>query len=324
MPIQKQPLKIYNASAGSGKTYTLVKEYLKIVLSTEDPLKYRSVIAMTFTNKAANEMKERIIETLMDLAKAPHLKNQEQAITLAEKSKELNMPPKMIESRAKAVLNKILHNYSGFSVMTLDKFTHKVVRTFAKDLGISVDFNIEMDIEGFRKNITDLLMNQIGRNEKLTRLMMRYANENLEEEKTWNINKQIFDFTRLLFKEDAIDAISLLADIEDADFVRITEDLRKMNGQLNTKIENLVNEVVDMIKSKGLSNDDFAGKSRGVLAYFENLKQKKKYKEASATLLKYYNENAWGQKTSPNMAQVNAISDLISQYFKQNTRLYSR
>lgn len=317
MQPQVQPLKIYNASAGSGKTYTLVKEYLKIVLHTEDPMKFRSVLAMTFTNKAANEMKERIVETLMDLARESHFKTENQTKVLAEKSKELELPKKIIESRASSVLNKILHNYSSFSVMTLDKFTHKVVRTFAKDLGISVDFNIEMDIESFRKNITDLLIDQIGRNEKLTRLMMRYANENLDEEKTWNVNRQIFDFTKLLFKEDGIEAVSLLADIEDKDFVTIAEELRTHNAKLNTKIESTVKEAYDLVMSKGLANEDFASKGTGVLAYFNRLKEKKEYKPASATLKKYHSENAWAHKTSPNKVNVESISDLISQYFQQ-------
>ncbi len=316
MQAQVYPLKIYNASAGSGKTYTLVKEYLKIVLRTDDPLKYRSVLAMTFTNKAANEMKERIVETLMDLAKEPHLKSQKQKTILFEKSNELELPPKLIESRANAVLNKILHNYSSFSVMTLDKFTHKVVRTFSKDLGISVDFNIEMDIEGFRKTITDQLMDQIGRNEKLTRLMMRYANENLADEKTWNVNRQIFDFTKLLFKEDAIEAVSLLADLKDEDFIDITKDLKKENLKIITNIENTAQEAYNLLKSKGFTNEDFRNKGNGILAYFEKIINRK-YDTSTKTLEKYYDEDDWAQKSSLNKATIDSISDLISQYFNQ-------
>ncbi|MFK8046305.1 MAG: UvrD-helicase domain-containing protein [Crocinitomicaceae bacterium] len=318
MQIQAQPLKIYNASAGSGKTYTLVKEYLKIVLSTKDSMKFRSVLAMTFTNKAANEMKERVIETLMDLACESLFKTAEQLETLADKAKELNMAPKLIESRANAVLNKILHNYSSFSVMTLDKFTHKVVRTFAKDLGISVDFNIEMDIESFRKNITDLLMDQIGRNQKLTHLMKRYANENLDEEKTWNISKDIYNFTNLLFKEDAIDAIALLEDLRDEDFITIADNLKKENAKIINKLDNSLNEVIELIESKGLSTDDFASKSTSVLAYFKRQPLKAKgYQLPSATLQKHYAEDAWSHKSSPKRAIVDSIADLISQYFNQ-------
>ena len=317
MQIQVQPLKIYNASAGSGKTYTLVKEYLKIVLRAEDPMKFRSVLAMTFTNKAANEMKERIIETLMDLAREPHFKTEKQANVLAEKSKELGMPPKIIEFKANAVLNKILHNYSAFSVMTLDKFTHKVVRTFAKDLGISVDFNIEMDIESFRKSITDLLIDQIGRNKKLTLLMKRYANENLAEEKSWNISKQIFDFTQLLFKEDAIDAITLLEDLTDEDFVSIAENLKTENAKIISKLEKTCSEAVSLIESKNLTTDDFASKGSSVLAYFKRQPTKKGYELPSPTLQKYLADNAWSHKASPNKGTVDSIADLISQYFNQ-------
>ena len=193
-------LKIYNASAGSGKTYTLVREYLRIILHSKDALKFRSILAMTFTNKAANEMKNRVLEALIELKIPNHYKSVNNLNFLADTAKNIKLGPKIIEERANKILNKILHNYSSFSVMTIDKFTHKIIRTFAKDLGVSIDFDVELDVKSLRRNVTDMLFDNIGRNKELTDLMLRYANDNLQDDKSWNFSNQLFEFTDLLFK----------------------------------------------------------------------------------------------------------------------------
>jgi ATP-dependent exoDNAse (exonuclease V) beta subunit len=167
-----KPLKIFNASAGSGKTYTLVQEYLRIILHDKNPLKFKTILAMTFTNKAANEMKTRILSDLIRLAKPVYEKSQSDLEFLAATAKNQQMGPQVLEERAAQIVNAILHNYGLFSIMTIDKFTHRIIRTFARDLKLSVDFDVELDIATLRKNVTDLLFDQIGRNEELTRLSL--------------------------------------------------------------------------------------------------------------------------------------------------------
>ena len=323
MTLSPKPLKIYNASAGSGKTYTLVQEYLKIVLHHKDPIKFRSILAMTFTNKAANEMKGRIIETLIDLGTENHFKTKQQLEILKSTSQNSGISEKIIEFRAKEILNKILHNYSSFSVMTIDKFTHKVIRTFAKDLGISIDFNVEMDITGFRKSVTDMLFDQIGRNKKLSALMLNYAKDNLQQDKSWNFAKDLFNFTSLLFKEDAISAVDNLKELTDEDFNSIRADLVKQNAMIENLLLGNINEVLDLISSKGLNNDDFVGKGSGVLAYFKRI-DKGDYKLPSKTLIKNAEAGKWSHPKSPNATIVDGISDLIHQYFNQIYDLIER
>ena len=318
MQTQVQPLKIYNASAGSGKTYTLVQDYLKIVLHHKDPLKFRSILAMTFTNKAANEMKERVLSALIDLSQVNHLKNPKQHEFLKNTAKNIKLSPDLIEHRAKAILNKILHNYSSFSVMTIDKFTHKIIRTFAKDLDISVDFNVEMDTTGFLQSITDLLMDEIGRNKKLTRLLLLYTNHNLDNERSWNIKRDIFDFTSMLLKEDALEAIEHLKDLNDEDFVSIGESLKKENAIIMQELTSTAASAIHLIESYNLKDEDFAGISRGVYAFFKrSLTNLEGAKPASATHLKYVENNEFAQKKSPNKATIDGISDLIGKYVLQ-------
>lgn len=314
----EKPLKIFNASAGSGKTYTLVQEYLRIVLHHDNPLKFRSILAMTFTNKAANEMKERILEGLIQLGKPPHDKTEAEHFFLAATAKNLKLAPKVIEERSAKVLNKILHNYSSFSVMTIDKFTHKVIRTFAKDLNISIDFDVELDMQKLRKNITDMLFDQIGRDQELTNLMLRYANTNLAEDKSWNFSRQLFEFSNEIFKEEAIKSIDLLKKLSPADFLKVQEDLVKENRIIRDNIIRNSQEAVDLIKSKGLEIDDFQGKSStSIYSYFKIVLRGEIGKKPSNTLIKHIDGDKWGHPKSPNASTVDEISPLLLQYFRQ-------
>ena len=109
---------VYSASAGSGKTFTLVKEYLKILLTSDNTYKFQQILAVTFTNKAAGEMKARVIENLNAFSKA------EKNDMLSIISEETNLTESLIFSRSQAILNAILQNYSAFGIMTIDSFTH--------------------------------------------------------------------------------------------------------------------------------------------------------------------------------------------------------
>ena len=134
---------ILNASAGSGKTYQLTKSYLKHVLIQPGVKRFRQVLALTFTNKAVAEMKSRILNSLYEFGNAQIDKSKHPLFQ--ELQEELGLTYKDLESRSKLTLKLLLHNYNFFEVSTIDKFTHRVVKTFAKDLNISQNFNVELD-----------------------------------------------------------------------------------------------------------------------------------------------------------------------------------
>lgn len=311
-----KPLKIVNASAGSGKTYTLVQEYLRIILHDKNPFKFRTILAMTFTNKAANEMKSRILQGLIELAKPAHDKSPKEFEFLKDTARNLGIAPQLIEERAQKIRNQILHNYSAFSVMTIDKFTHRIIRTFAKDLNISVDFDVELDIKTLRKNVTDLLFDQIGRDADLTNLMMRYARTNLNQDKSWNFSGQVFDFSDLLFKEDAIKSISLLRKLSSDDFLKVQEDLQAENAKITQAIERNAREALDLVNSKGLHSDDFQGKSNSVLSFFKRI-AKGNYEKASDTIYSYVRDQKWAHPQSSQPGIVAEIAPLLETYFNQ-------
>ena len=122
---------IYNASAGSGKTYTLVKEYLKVMFSSSDKFPYKHILAITFTNKAVAEMKTRIIEMLKTFSSEEIFKTSSSMFDAI--CAELSIKPKSLHQKSKILLNSIVHNYASFDVSTIDKFTQKLIRTFAYD-----------------------------------------------------------------------------------------------------------------------------------------------------------------------------------------------
>lgn len=313
-------LKIYNASAGSGKTYTLVQEYLRIILRDKDSKKFRRILAMTFTNKAANEMKDRILQKLIELSKEDKSASERESVV--KYSGELNLPPEKVEERAKKCLNAILHNYGMFSVMTIDKFTHRVIRTFAKELRLSLDFEVELDLETLRHNIADLLFDQIGRDPDVTRLMVSYADSNLQEDKSWNFKNSLIEFSKELFKEDALKAIQILSEYDTEQFIQAKKEIRANLKKFETQLQTNAQEALDIIHAKNLGPDDFQEKSRGVYPYLKKIAALFKIARPSKTVISLIEENKWGHKDSPNAATADEIGPLVGQYVTQIIDLF--
>ncbi len=182
---------IYRSSAGSGKTFTLVKEYLKLVLS--NPECYRNILAVTFTNKSAEEMKTRIVSSLAKLSKG-------EAAGLHDLLKSEGVRAD-IKINAEAVLKNILHNYSYFAVSTIDSFFHRVIRAFAKELKLQLGYNIELDQAEVLEKITDKLLDEAGLNEELTRFIEEYIFYSIDDEKGWNIDQKVKSLGEEIFKE---------------------------------------------------------------------------------------------------------------------------
>ena len=127
MQASTKNFKIYRSSAGSGKTYTLTREYLTLAL--QNPDYFRTILAVTFTNKATQEMKSRIVETLHELA------NGTQHTMRRELTELTGLSEAQLQERAKQVLSAVLHNYSHFAVSTIDSFFQRIIRSFAKEIG---------------------------------------------------------------------------------------------------------------------------------------------------------------------------------------------
>lgn len=162
---------IYKSSAGSGKTYTLAMEYLKLALA--HPFAFRQILAVTFTNKATKEMKERILVELERLTHTIHSDRMLDGTLL----KHLQITEDQLKNRAGEVLSTILHHYSDFSISTIDSFFQRVVRAFAREIDLQAKFDIEMDQAAVMERLVDRIMFKVAEDPNLHRWLVDFADE---------------------------------------------------------------------------------------------------------------------------------------------------
>ncbi len=243
---------VYNASAGSGKTFTLVKEYLKILLISDNAYKFQQILAVTFTNKAAGEMKERVIENLHMFSK----KRTNDMLPII--CKEANLKEAIIFSRSKNILNALFHNYSAFSITTIDSFTHKLIRTFAYDLGLPLSFEVEMDAESLLNEAVDVVISKIGDNKELTDLLVNYSIQKLEDDKAWDISKELKQFAKIILNENHAPHLKLLHETSINDFRSLKEKLQKENNIIEKKFALIGAEAINIIEKCDIEISDFA------------------------------------------------------------------
>ena len=205
--------RILNASAGSGKTYQLAYKYVRDVIDA--PERYRHILAVTFTNKATEEMKSRILLRIHELASgapSPYLG------TLID---ELHLSAEEIRTRARTVRTFILHDYSHFTVLTIDKFFQRILRAFIRELGIAPDYNTEIETDAIVSRSADLLVEQITLDAELRRWMMEFVQERIDEGRRWDIREGVLALAGELFKERNRPALTVTRSIGMADWARV-------------------------------------------------------------------------------------------------------
>lgn len=228
--LDSKPLTVLNASAGSGKTHQLVLEYLTILLNEEyNRSKFKSIVAMTFTNKAALEMKSRIIRTLDGIVRFDGSDKKIENM-LSDLQKALNQEIATIQKRSVAALSSILHGYEDFQVSTIDKFNLRLIRSFSRDLDLPGDFEVSLDEKVLVENVVDLLMSRLGNEneEKLTRLMTNYAKANLEDGMRWDFRGQLIEFAMILSSERNQELVNQLMELplDEESYRELTQQFR--------------------------------------------------------------------------------------------------
>lgn len=251
---------IYNASAGSGKTFTLVKDYLKLLIQSNSNLSFKNILALTFTNKAVAEMKERIIETLQQFSDENILK--EPTSMFDKIIEELNIEPSILHHKSKAILNTIVHNYAAFDISTIDKFNHKLIRTFAHDLKLPLNFEVELDTNYILGKAVDKLIDKAGTNKELTKVLVDFAIEKADDDRSWDIAYDFNSVAKLLVTENEIPFIETLKDKSLEDFKLLKAELVKKLKATENIIVSTAESALDLIKTNGLEHEDF---SRGTL-----------------------------------------------------------
>ncbi len=264
------PFSIYNASAGSGKTYTLVKEYLKILLKSSHTAPFKNILALTFTNKAVAEMKSRIIQTLEVFSDEAVLKGED--VMFKSICEEIQIAPLEVHKKSVNLLNTIMHNYAAFDISTIDGFTHKLIRTFAYDLKLPLNFEVELDQNSLLNEAVDSLISKAGHDKALTKVLVDFAIEKADDDKSYNLAFDLNKIAKLLVNENDLPFINTLKDKSLHDFNVLKKQLRKEAIDLEKDIVENGVVVLALIESLGLEFKDFS--SAFLPKHFEKLANK--------------------------------------------------
>ncbi|MFA8434784.1 MAG: UvrD-helicase domain-containing protein [Marinifilaceae bacterium] len=319
-------LNIYRASAGSGKTYTLTREYLTLLF--DEPSSYRNILAVTFTNKATDEMKSRILKEINLLAKG---KKSGYADELRE---QFSLSVSELQQRAKDILQRLLHDYSRFSVTTIDSFFQKVVRSFTREIGLQMGYNIELDQGKVLGQVIDNLFVDLEEDKSLRAWLTRFAESKIQEGKSWSFKKDIFELGTEVFKEDfkSFDSV-LIQKLSDKKFLAAYRSgLQKAKEEFETNFKQIGEKVRSILQQQGLSIEDFPYGKSGVGGYLATLEDRdpepgKRVREAIDNPDKWYAKKASSElKVAIETAWSNGLNDLAKQaveYYDDNYQYYN-
>ncbi|MEN8185668.1 MAG: UvrD-helicase domain-containing protein [Bacteroidota bacterium] len=309
---------VYNASAGSGKTYTLVKEYLKILLQTDNALQFQSILAITFTNKAAGEMKERVLNTLRDIA------TEKDNDIFYDILKETGLPTSVLQKRAKNSLYAILKNYSAFSINTIDTFTHKLIRTFAFDLGISMNFDVEMDTDYWINEAVENVMSKIGVDKNITKILVDYALQQADDDKAWDMTRDLRGISKLLLYENDAEHLEGLQNKTIPDFLKFRDHLNASQEAIIKRFEEIGERGLKIIDDSGVERDDFY---RAMFPnHFKNLAtdlSKAKFFDQNKLKERVENNDLLKKKISVDISVIDEILPELLKLYKESEELFS-
>ena len=254
--MQRHSFSIYDASAGSGKTYALVKEYLKIILSSPKNDAYRNILAITFTNKAVHEMKSRIVGSLSEFAKdTPSSKAQE---LMQDVSVDTGLSLIQIKTKAQQIIKHLIHNYAAFDISTIDKFTHKVIRAFAHDLNLPMTFEVTLDTENLLIEAVDAIIAQAGEDEILTNLLVDFTMEKTDDDKSWDISREILETGKLVLNENNRNEITHFQDKSITEFLEIKKKLVAVCAELEKETITFGNQAAALLEQKEIDPKSFS------------------------------------------------------------------
>ena len=284
---------VYRSSAGSGKTYTLAVNYISLaiggVLFKKDY--YKKILAITFTNKAAKEMKERVLHYLYNLSQKNDIDNILHAIKL-----QTNLTEKLIFDFSKSLYNNIIHNYSDLGIQTIDKFTYKIVKSFSRDLGVNNDFELELDSQKIIQPVVTLLLNKVSdKNTSLSNVLVDFTMQKIDEGNSNNIQQDLEAFCNHFFFEGSEEKLikNLFSINESSEIKNKLFDKRKTS---QNDIVKLQKEVISFFTKNNLTSNHFI---RGT--YYKLFSEKLlsiNYLDwiPSDSLLNNINDNNWYKK----------------------------
>ncbi|BAP29733.1 uncharacterized protein CHSO_0696 [Chryseobacterium sp. StRB126] len=261
---------VINASAGSGKTYALVQRLLMICLRYPNQQQsIRNILALTFTNKAANEMKERILSWLGNFSAGNYAENADlKNIQKAFEEQGLKITIDELHHRSKRLLDYILHNYSTLNIGTIDRFNSRLVRSFSYELGLAKNFNLEIEAEPFLIEAVDKMLDQIGENDTISNSFMDYVDYSLENNERINLNKNLYDSAKEFVKDIHYEHLKNNDSFDDTNYENIKNTLRKEIVLNKKQAAELATASIELFKSRNIDIEDFAQGKNGIGGFF--------------------------------------------------------
>ncbi|MCH3924289.1 MAG: UvrD-helicase domain-containing protein [Bacteroidales bacterium] len=328
--MNENKLQIYLASAGSGKTFNLVVEYLDLLM--KNPESFKNILAVTFTNASTKEMKDRIVEVLLYLSNAKEDEVKENSYYKVLQTKQLNEQNKNltvneVKQKTQKALRDILHNYSFFNILTIDSFFQLILRNLAKEIGINSSFNLVIDDSDYNKQAVENLIKDSGQKDKEGKLLkdwlyefFRYQQEN---NKSWNFKKTLLDFTKELQNKFVRQHI----DDEFLSLENLGKELKRLeaeNKKLENELEQRKKEFFDICKKEEIDVNDniiFYNKSKGIHNKIKNLSMDKDCDVIEKSIEEYNNGTDYLSKGTSSQELVNCIEN-INNFFQESYFVY--
>jgi len=248
--------KIYNASAGSGKTFNLVKEYLILLLTAENNDAYKNILAITFTNKAVNEMKSRIVDRLIEFSDKKKLKKN--GAIIKEIIKETSLTVDGINIKSIQILKHLLKNYASFEISTIDKFTQRIVRSFSYELNIDARYEVEIDEGDLLNKAVDRLISKAGEDSELTKIFIDYAFEKTDDNKSWDISLDFRKIAKILVNENSYEIIKGMQKNSIAEFLELKKYLKALRKNSIDNSITYAQQALSLIKTNGVEEKSFS------------------------------------------------------------------
>jgi ATP-dependent exoDNAse (exonuclease V) beta subunit len=299
-------LLIYKASAGSGKTFTLAVEYIKHLI--RNPQAYRRILAVTFTNKATAEMKERILSQLYGISEG----DPGSEAYLARVQEDTGYDREEIRKRAGIALTNMIHDYSRFRVETIDSFFQSVMRNLARELELSPNLNVELNNEEVLSEAVDSMIEKLTPSSPALAWLLDYINERIANDKRWNVSDEIKRFGRNIFDEGYMErGNNLRQRLKDPDVIR--EYRKELDGRAKTALKQMA-EFADIFEEEldicGLSPEELKNGSRGIGSYFRKIKEGKLTNDIrNITVEKCLDDpKNWAAKTSPDYTKILSLA----------------
>ncbi len=264
-----KPLTVYKASAGSGKTFTLATEYIRLLV--ENPTSYRNILAVTFTNKATEEMKMRILSQLYGIWK----QLPESADYMKVIQEKTGYGEELISERAGIALQNLLHNYNYFGVETIDTFFQSVLRNLARELELTTNLRIGLNDHQIEDIAVDQLIADLNTTDIVLQWIIRYIMESISDDRSWNVISKIKKFGCTIFQDrykEVSDELSKKMQ-EPGFFERYTTQLRELREAALEHMKQIGESFFDELEAEQLTIDDLSGKSRGIASFFNKLRR---------------------------------------------------